>query len=53
MKTTFSDISFVFDTYYFSNELGSVQFTLWTSEKLWEKNISEIQDLLNGFISNP
>ncbi len=51
MKTTFSDISFIFDTYYFSNEIGSVQFTTWTSQKLWEKNNSKIQELLNGFVS--
>lgn len=47
----FSGLNFVFDTYYFSNELGSVQFTTWTSDKLWERNREEILELLNGFVA--
>lgn len=50
MNANFSGISFIFDTYYFSNDLGSVQFTTWTSDKVWEKNESSILELLNGFI---
>lgn len=49
LKADISGISFIFDTYYFSNSLGSVQFTTWTSDKLWEKNEDQILDLLNGF----
>lgn len=52
LQAEFSGISFVFDTYYFSNELGSVQFTTWTSEKLWERNENLILEHLNGFIVN-
>ena len=50
LNAEISGISFVFDTYYFSNEKGSVQFTTWTSDKIWESNESMIVELLNGFI---
>lgn len=50
LRAEFSGIVFVFDTYYFSNELGSVQFTTWTSEVVWQRNQDKIHDLLNGFI---
>lgn len=49
LKANFSGINFIFDTYYYSDELGSVQFTTWTSDKLWERNQELILDLLNGF----
>jgi hypothetical protein len=49
-KTDFSGITFIFDSYYFSNELGSVQFTVWSSDNVWRKREKEILDLLNGFI---
>ena len=52
MKAEYSGIVFIFDTYYFSNDLGSVQFTTWTSEKVWERNESVILNLLNGFMVN-
>ncbi|MCT4590046.1 MAG: hypothetical protein N4A71_19630 [Carboxylicivirga sp.] len=52
MHADFSGLSFVFDTYYFSNEEGSVQFTTWTSNKLWERHQDEIIELLNGFVVN-
>ncbi|MCA6075037.1 hypothetical protein [Fulvivirga sedimenti] len=48
----FSGITFIFDTYYFSNDLGSVQFTTYTSDKIWERNEDLILELLNGFIGN-
>ena len=51
VKADVSGISFVFDSYYYSNELGSVQFTTWTSENLWKKYESEIAELLNGFVA--
>ncbi len=47
-----SGISFIFDSYYFSNEKGSVQFTVYTSDKLWKKNEQDILEFLNGFIAN-
>ena len=50
LKAEFSGITFIFDTYYFSNDLGSVQFTTYTSDKIWERNEDFIIELLNGFI---
>lgn len=51
MRAQLSGITFIFDTYYYSNHLGSVQFTTWTSDRIWEKNQSMILDLLNGFVA--
>ena len=45
-----SGISFIFDTYYYSDDKGSVQFTVYTSDKVWEKNTKMIEELLNGFV---
>lgn len=50
MKADFSGIGFIFDTYFYSNENGSVQFVTWTADKIWEKNKEEILKLLNGFV---
>ncbi|MEL7002616.1 MAG: hypothetical protein AAFN93_07750 [Bacteroidota bacterium] len=50
MLAEYSGITFIFDSYYFSNDLGSVQFTTWTSQKVWERNESSITDFLNGFV---
>ena len=50
MNINFSGISFMFDSYYFSNEKGSVQFTTWTSAEVWKKNENSIQDFLHGFV---
>ncbi|SHO64231.1 hypothetical protein [Algoriphagus zhangzhouensis] len=49
-KASISGITFIFDSYYYSDERGSVQFTTWSSETLWKKNESLIMDLLNGFV---
>ena len=49
LRANLSGISFMFDTYYFSNELGSVQFTIWTGDNIWKKNEKRILELLNGF----
>ena len=38
MKAAFSGISFTFDSYYFSDEKGSVQFTTWASNKVWKRS---------------
>jgi len=50
MNISFSGISFMFDSYYFSNEKGSVQFTTWTSAEVWKKTEQDIQDFLHGFV---
>ena len=50
LKSTFSGITFMFDSYYYSDDRGSIQFTTWTSDTIWEKNQETILDLLNGLI---
>lgn len=50
LRANFSGIDLIFDTYYFSNDLGSVQFTTWTSATIWKSNESDILDFLNGFV---
>lgn len=47
-----SGLKFIFDSYYFSNELGSIQFVVWTNEALWSKKEKEIESFLNGLIIN-
>lgn len=50
LKARYTGINFIFDSYYFSNDKGSVQFTIWTSETLWSKYKDDIDNLHNGFI---
>jgi len=52
MKANVSGITFLFDTYYFSNENGSVQFTTWSSEAIWKREQENILEFLNGFIGS-
>ncbi|GMQ30865.1 hypothetical protein [Algoriphagus confluentis] len=49
VRASFSGITFIFDSFYFSDERGSVQFTTWSSEAVWKKNEEKIQDLMKGF----
>jgi len=51
MKANISGIAFIFDTYYFSNDKGSVQFTTWTGEAIWKREQENILEFLNGFIA--
>ncbi|MEM8583705.1 MAG: hypothetical protein AAGF87_05520 [Bacteroidota bacterium] len=51
MRTESSGIPFLFDTYYFSNDKCSVQFTVWTSVNIWENQLEDIEELHNGFIA--
>ena len=53
LSVKISGVQFMFDTYYFSNEKGSVQFTVWTSDRIWENELDDIHELLNGFIAIP
>ncbi len=50
MRADFSNLVFIFDTYYYSSEKGSVQYVTWTTEGVWEQKQKEILDMLNGFI---
>lgn len=48
LATDFSGIKFHFDTYYYSDDRGTIQFTTWTSDALWERSKDKIEELLNG-----
>jgi len=43
-----TDIPIVFDSYYYSNDKGTLQFTCYTTESLWNKYESYMLDFLNG-----
>lgn len=45
-------MDFIFETYYFSSEKGTVQFSAWTGANIYEKNPEVLSDLLNGLIIN-
>lgn len=51
LEADYSGITFIFDSYYYSDDLGSVQFITWTSSKVWERNENNILEFLNGFIA--
>ncbi|OOG77896.1 hypothetical protein [Algoriphagus sp. A40] len=50
LKTTASGFTFIFDSFYFSDDRGSVQISTWTSEAIWKKNEKNHLDLLSGFV---
>lgn len=52
LRANLSGITFVFDSYYFSNEKGSVQFTTWTSDSVYERVKDDIAVFLNGLVVN-
>lgn len=52
LKLNYSGIDLTFDTYYYSDERGSVQFVTWSSGPIWETNYDMIHNLLNGFVVN-
>lgn len=43
-------MNLVFDSYYFSDPSGTVQFSVWTAKNLYGKYESDIVDLLNGLV---
>jgi len=49
MDAGVTGMQLTFDSYYFSNELGSVQFVIYSGTSVWEKYKKEIHNLLNGF----
>ncbi|MCB0640522.1 MAG: hypothetical protein KDC44_02745 [Phaeodactylibacter sp.] len=53
LGASYSGIEFIFDSYYYSSEAGTVQFTTWTGRNLWRGYEAEILDLLNGFVLKP
>ncbi|MEM7103704.1 MAG: hypothetical protein AAF502_11270 [Bacteroidota bacterium] len=46
----FSGLDFIFDSYYYSDENGTVQFTTWTGANVHEKYEPAIEELLNGLV---
>ena len=50
MNGTTQGMKMSYYSYYFSNETGTCQFHVFTGEKLIDKYIKDVQDLLNGFI---
>jgi len=40
----------VFDPTYFSNEKGTIQFSIWTGTNLYDKYEPVIEVLLNGLV---
>jgi|GEM_PF-1279476 len=45
-----SGIDFVFDNYYFSDERGTTQFSVWSSSNMWKKYESTVKDFMSGLI---
>jgi hypothetical protein len=50
MNFNLNGMNLVFDSYYFSGKIGTVQFTTWTATNLHSKYESQILDLLNGIV---
>jgi hypothetical protein len=53
MEGTIQDIEFVYLGYYYSNENGCVQFLTYTAKSLLKEYQKDMEDLLNGFVTNP
>ena len=47
---TVQDIKFSYFSYYFSNVNGTVQYLVYSSDKLLQANIADCQELLNGLV---
>lgn len=45
-----SGMNLTFDSYYYSSEKGSIQFTTWTGSNIWGKHEPDILELLNGLV---
>ncbi|MDO6597967.1 hypothetical protein Q4512_13665 [Oceanihabitans sp. 2_MG-2023] len=50
MSGTMSGIKFAYFGYYYSNDKGTVQIILFTSQNLMEEYNSKVETLLNGFV---
>lgn len=49
-RVNISGLDLTFDSYYFSSENGTIQFTTWTGTNIAKKYSTEIEDLLNGLV---
>lgn len=50
MHGTMQGIKFAYFGYYYSDENGTMQFITYTSQKLMESKIDEVETLLNGLV---
>ena len=50
LKGSISGVKFVYNSYYYSDENGAIQFISFTSQKLYEKLQSDMDDVLNGLM---
>jgi hypothetical protein len=50
LNGTTEGIKFSYYGYYFSNANGTLQFVTYTAQNLFEKYITDMDDLLNGFV---
>ncbi|MFZ1677448.1 MAG: hypothetical protein WBP41_09250 [Saprospiraceae bacterium] len=50
MTGTIQDIKFSYYGYYYSTSGGATQFLVYSSEEIVDQHISDIEDLLNGFV---
>ena len=55
LRGTIQEIRFVFLGYYYSNDTGTLQLVSYTSERLFDQNKKEMEEMLNGLtvINNP
>lgn len=50
VEVEMTGVALVFDTYYYGNEKGTTQFTVWTAKSLWEKYEQAIIEFQNGLV---
>lgn len=50
MTGTIQNIKFSYYGYYYSTSMGATQFLVYSSEDLVDKNLGEIEELLNGLV---
>jgi hypothetical protein len=50
MSLNLNGLNLIFDSYYYSDERGTVQFTTWTATNLHGKYESRILEMLNGLL---
>jgi hypothetical protein len=51
MTGTIEDMRFSYFGYYYAADGGATQFLAYASEEFMEENLTEVEDLLNGFVT--
>lgn len=49
-NATFAGIKMTFDSYYYSNQLGTIQVVSWTGQNIYNKHQEDIEEMLNGLV---